>query len=448
MKKDSYFYKTFFRLFFVVALQSLIVFSVNLADSIMLGKYSETAMSGVSLANQIQFLLQCLINGTANGLVVLASQYWGKKDTQSIKKVFSASFAVAAGMSLILAAVVIFAPQSVLGILSDETEIVAEGVKYIRIMGYTYLIFAVSNMFIALLRSVETVRIGFYTSVLALVINVVLNYALIFGKLGFKEYGVKGAAYATFASRVAELIAVLVYVFVIDKKLRLKIKDVFRIEKTYFIDYLKAGLPLVGSGGSWGVAMTVQTAIIGRLGAAAIGANAVSAPIFQVAAVLYTSSSSASSVLIGKTVGENNITDVKRYAKKLQIIYLIIGVLSCGILLLAENSIIGFYDLSEETRALSRTFIKILAVTIIGSSYEAPCLCGIVSGGGETNFVFFNDIIFMWCLVLPMSALSAFVFHWSVPVTFFILKADQIAKCFVAVIKVNRYRWIRKLTRE
>ncbi len=447
MKKDKYFYKTFLHLFLVVALQSLIVFGVNLADSIMLGKYSEAAMSGVSLANQIQFLLQCLINGTANGLVVLGSQYWGKKDTASIKKVFSASFVVAAGMSLILAVVVAAAPEKVLGILSDETEIVAEGVKYIRIMSGTYLIFAVTNMLTALLRSVETVRIGFYTSVLALVINVFLNYALIFGRLGFKEYGVRGAAYATFASRAAELIAVLAYVIFIDEKLKLRLKDVFRIEKTYFIDYLKAGLPLVGSGGSWGIAMTVQTAIIGRLGAAAIGANAVSAPVFQVAAVLYTSSSSASSVLIGKTVGENDMAGVKRYAKKLQIIYLIIGALSCGVLLLAKNSIIGLYDISEETRLLSETFIKILAVTIIGSSYEAPCLCGIVSGGGETNFVFFNDIIFMWCLVLPLSALSAFVFKWSVPVTFFILKADQIAKCFVAVVKVNRFRWIKKLTR-
>lgn len=448
MKRDKYFYTTFFRLFCVVALQSLIVFSVNLADSVMLGKYSEIAMSGVSLANQIQFLLQCLINGACSGLVVLASQYWGKKDIPSIKKVFSASFAVAAFMSLALAAVVVFAPEKVLGILSGETEIVAMGVRYIRIMGFTYLIFAVTNMLTALLRSVETVNIGFYTSVLALVVNVFLNYALIFGRLGFKEYGVEGAAYATFASRVAELIAVLIYVFVIDKKLRLRVKDVFRIEKIYFLDYLKAGLPLVGSGSSWGIAMTVQTAIIGRLGAAAIGANAVSAPIFQVAAVLYTSSSSASGVLIGKTVGENDIPNVKRYAKKLQVIYLILGALSCGILLLLKNAIIGFYDITEETRLLSDTFVNILAVTIIGSAYEAPCLCGIVSGGGETNFVFFNDIIFMWCLVLPMAALSAFVFHWSIPVTFFILKADQIAKCFVAVVKVNRFRWIKKLTRE
>ena len=449
MKKsfDRYFYKTFFSLFAVVALQSLIVFSVNLADSIMLGSYSETAMSGVSLANQIQFLLQCLVNGVSNGLVVIASQYWGKQQTEPIRKVYAAALWAGVLISGTLAAAVLIAPTAVLGILSNEAAIVEAGAEYIRIMGWTYLIFAVSNLLIALMRSVESVKIGFITSLLALVVNISLNYLLIFGKAGFPEMGAVGAAWATFAARVVELIAVAVYVFFMDKKVRLKLADALRLEKDYVRDFIKAGLPLIGSGGSWGVAMSVQTAIIGRLGAAAIGANAIAAPVFQVVAVLYGSSGTASSVLIGKTVGEDDIPRVKRYTKKLQIMYLIIGVLSAGLLLALKSSILGLYSVTEETRALAAAFINILAVTVIGSAYEAPCLVGIVSGGGDTRFVLFNDLIFMWGLVLPLSFLSAFVFHWPIPVTFFILKADQIAKCFVAVVKVNRFRWIRRLTR-
>ena len=449
MKKpfDSYFYKTFFRLFSVVAFQSLIVFSVNLADSVMLGSYDETAMSGVSLANQIQFLLQCLINGVCNGMVVIGSQYWGKKQTEPIKKVYAAALWTGLAISGVLAAAVLLFPGGVLGVLSSETEIVAAGAEYIRIMGWTYPIFTIVFLLTSLMRSVETVRIGFITSLLALVVNISLNWLLIFGKWGFPEMGAVGAAWATFAARVVELVAVAIYVFAIDKKIRLKPKDAFHIEKDYVKDYLKTGLPMIGSGGSWGVAMSVQTAIIGRLGAAAIGANAIAAPIFQVVAVLYGSSGTASGVLIGKTVGEDDIPRVKRYVKKLQIMYLIIGVLSAGLLLLLKSAIIGFYSVTEETRALAATFINILAVTVVGSAYEAPCLVGIVSGGGDTRFVLFNDLIFMWGLVLPMSALSAFVFRWSIPVTFFILKADQIAKCAVAVIKVNRFRWIRRLTR-
>ncbi|MBQ6898441.1 MAG: MATE family efflux transporter [Clostridia bacterium] len=447
MLKDKYFYKTFFSLYLVVALQNIIVFSVNLADSIMLGTYSEIAMSGVSLANQIQFLLHMFVNGAANGLVVIASQYWGKKHLEPIKKVFPAAFIMGAAMSAALMAAVLISPAGILGILSDETEIVSAGAEYIKIMAFSYVIFAVTQILIALMRSVEAVRIGFYTSVLALIFNVSLNYCLIFGRLGFPEMGVKGAAVATLISRVAELIASLIYVFVIDKRLSLKIKDAFSLERAYFRDYVKAGLPLIGSGGSWGIAMTVQTAIIGRLGAACIGANAVTAPVFQVVSVLYASSSNASSVLIGKTVGENDVPRVKKYAKKLQILYIVIGLVSCALLLLSRDFIISVYDVTPETAALAATFINILSITVIGSSYEAPCLCGIVSGGGDTKFVFKNDIIFMWCMVLPLAFLSAFVFSWPVPVTFFILKSDQITKCLVAVVKVNRYKWIRTLTR-
>lgn len=445
---DKYFYKTFFSLFGIVAMQNLIVFSVNLADSIMLGSYNEAAMSGVSLANQVQYLLQCAVNGFANGLVVIASQYWGKKDTAPIKKVFSAAFITAVFTSFAMGAVVYAAPREVLGILSNETEIVEAAVDYIRIMALTYVIFAITNILTALMRSVESVKIGFVSSVLALVTNIGLNWLLIFGKLGFPEMGAIGAAYATFAARAVEFIAVTVYVFFIDKKLKTRLRDLFSCGRIYFRDYIKTGLPLVGSGSSWGVAMAVQTAIIGRLGAAAIGANAIAAPVFQVVAVLYSSTGTASSVLIGKTVGEDDIPRVKVYTKRLQKMFIVIGLVSCGLLLLLKNMILDIYDVSAETRELASVFIVILSATVIGSSYEAPCLCGIVSGGGDTKFVLFNDIIFMWCMVLPLSVLSAFVFKFPIPVTFFILKSDQITKCAVAAVKVNRYKWIRTLTHE
>ena len=445
--KDPGFYKAYFTLFFTVALQNLIVFSVNLADSVMLGRYDETAMSGVSLANQIQFFLQCAVNGAASGLVVLGSQYWGKMDIASVKKVFAAAFAVGVGIALLIALPVLLFPAAALGLLSNEAAIVAEGAAYIRILGFSYVMFAVTFLLVSLYRSVESAGLGFYASLLALVVNVALNYALIFGKLGFPSLGVKGAAWATLISRAAEMLFVLVYVFLVDRRLGLRPKDAFAVEKPYFVDFLKAGLPLVGSGSSWGIAMAVQTAIIGRLGAAAIGANAVAAPVFQVVAVFYTSASTAASVLIGKTVGENDVPRVKQRAKRLQWIFVATGLISSLILLLGRDFIIGLYDLAPETRALSVVFLTILAFTVIGSAYEAPALVGIVSGGGDTAFVLRNDLIFMWGIVLPCSALSAFVFHWPVPVTFLLLRADQILKCFVALVKVNRFRWIRNLTR-
>lgn len=446
--KDKYFYKTFFSMASVIVLQNLLIYSVNLADNIMIGNYSETAMNGVSLANQIQFLLQMLAMGAANGLGVLASQYWGTKNTKPIKKIFSSACVFGLGMSFILAVLVITMPDKILGLLTDKQDAIAEGSKYIVIMGFTYCIYTLTNLFLSMLRSVETVKIGFVVTAISLVVNIFLNYCLIFGKLGCPELGVKGAAYATFAARVVELIIVAVYVFVFDKKIKFRFRDFFVIDRNYLRDYIKAGLPLIGSSFSWGIAMTVQTAIIGRLASdAALGANNIASTIYQVVSVFYSSTSNSAAVVIGKTVGENDIPRVKTYAKRLQIIFLITGILSGITMLLTSNSIVSLYNVAPETEKLAKTFIYILSVTIVGSCYEAPCLCGIVSGGGDTKFVLYNDLIFMWGIVLPLSALSAFVFDFPIPVTFFLLKSDQILKCFVAVVKVNRFRWIKQLTR-
>ena len=446
--KDRYFYKSFFSMASVIILQNLLTYSVNLADNIMIGNYSETAMNGVSLANQIQFLLQMFAMGASNGLSVLASQYWGKKETDPIKKIFSSACIFGLGMSLLLAVFVITMPDTALGLLTDKQDAIAEGSKYIVIMGFTYCIYTLTNMFLAMLRSVETVKIGFTVTAVSLTVNISLNYCLIFGKFGFPELGVKGAAIATLAARIVELIIVAVYVFRFDKKIRFRFRDFFIIEKAYLRDYVKAGLPLIGSATSWGIAMAVQTAIIGRLDSAAVlGANNIATTIHQVVSVFYGSTSNSASVIIGKTVGEHDYDRVKTYAKRLQIIFLITGLMSGAIMFLLCDSVVSMYDIAPDTAQLAKIFIYILAVTIIGSNYEAPALCGIVSGGGDTKFVLYNDLIFMWGIVLPLSALSAFVFNFPIPVTFFLLKSDQILKCFVAVFKVNRFRWIKELTR-
>ena len=446
--KDKAFYRTFFSMTGVIALQNLITFAVNLADNIMIGGYSQTALSGVAIVNQIQFLLQMLMLGTGSAIGVLGAQYWGKKELDPIRKATSVGVLLGVMISAVMMALVFFFPTQAMGLLTNEQAVIQEGSKYLVIICFSYVLFAISNNLLSALRSVETVKIGFVVNLIALVVNIILNYGLIYGRLGLPEMGVRGAAIATLTARVVEFIVVVLYVRFWDKKICWRAKNLLHIDKVMFRDFIRVGMPLILANGIWGVAMSVQTAILGRLGEDTIAANSIATTIFQVVSVVTYAASTSSGVIIGKTVGEGDIPRVKAYTRTMQILFLGIGLMTGLVLYSCTDLIISMYDVTPAAAELARQFILVLSVTVIGTSYQCSCLTGIVTGGGDTKFVLINDLMHQWLIVIPSAFLSAFVFHGPMWLTFACLKADQILKCFVAIVKVNRYRWIHVLTRD
>lgn len=448
LTKDREFYRTFFSMLAYIALQNLIVYGVNLADNVMIGAYSEDALSGVALVNQIQFLLQMIVNGVGEGLAVLGAQYWGQRKTGPIKKVVSAATFVGVCFGLLFMVVTIVAPRQVLLLLTNEEAVIQEGMVYLSVMSYSYVIFCLTTVLLAAMRSIQNVKIGTIISLSTLLINVALNYCLIFGRLGFPRLGTQGAAIATLVARIVELGIMAVYVLCVEKKLRMRIQDFFHFDKVLFRDFLRVGSPVILSGATWGIAMGVQTAILGRMGAAAIAANSIASAIFSVVSVLSYGGSSASGVITGMAVGRGDMGKLKEYVRTMQLLFLTIGVIAGVLLFACKDLILSFYTVAADTRQLADQFISVLSVTIMGTSYQVACLTGIVRAGGNTKFVLYNDLIFMWGLVLPLSALGAFVWELSPLVVFIFLKCDQILKCFVAVWQVNSYHWVRRLTRE
>jgi putative MATE family efflux protein len=441
--REKSFYKTFFTLTVIIGLQNIITFGVNLSDNLFLGGYSEAALSGVAIANQLQFVLQMLVMGVGEGVVIMASRYWGAKDIGSIKKVSSIGMRLAILVGLIMWAVVFFFPQASLSLFTNDSQVIAEGTKFVSIICFSYIFFSITSILLATLRSVETVKIGFILSSTTLIINVCLNYLLIYGHLGFPSLGVQGSAIATLTARIIELAIVCVYVKRFDRKIFLKLSDFYRIEMGLFKRYVNLCSPILMANFIWGVAMGAQTAILGHMGAAAIAANSIATTVFQIVSVVVFASASATTVIIGKTIGEGRMDQIKAYAKTLQILYLIIGFSTGALLFITKDYVLDFYTISAEARALALQFMTVLSVTVCGTAYQMPALTGIVRSGGDTKFVLYNDTIFMWLIVLPASALCAFVFNLSPFVTFICLKSDQILKCFVAIVKVNRFRWIR-----
>lgn len=452
--KDKSFYKNFFSLLAMLALQNMIILSVNLIDNIMIGSYSEDALSGVAAVNQIQFVFQQILLGTGDALVVLGSQYWGEKRTDPIKKIFCGALILGCSFGIILFTLACFIPNGMVSIFTNDLRYIEKGAEYIRIIKYTYIIFPISTIMLASLRSVETVKIAFVSSVVSLIVNGSINYLLINGNFGFPKLGVTGAAIGTLTARVIELLLVSVYIFKGDDKLQLKIRDMFHLDKNLIFDYLKTSRAFIVVAALFGLSTALQTVILGHMDSGAteavgspIAANSISSTIYMMLKVASVGASSAASIIIGKTIGQNNIPKVKEYSKTLQLIFLGIGILTSITLFFIRTPILSLYDITDQTRELANQFILILCVTCIGTSYQMPVLTGIVRGGGDSSFVLKNDIISIWGIVLPVSFLAAFVFNASPIVVVACLNADQIFKCGAAVIKVNKFNWIKKLTR-
>lgn len=445
--KEKNFYKTFFPLMFVIMMQQLAAFMVNMVDNIMLGTYSELALSGATLVNQIQFVLQQIAAGIGMGIVVLASQYWGQRRTDVIKKIISIGFKFGFVLGCAVFAISMLAPHQVLSIFTNDEAVIAEGMRYLKVICWTYILFAVSNSLMYSLQSVETAMIGTVMSLSTMCINMCLNYCLIYGNFGAPELGIVGAAIATLVSRAVELVIILVYVLFIDKKLKMKINEILQFDFTYLKDYLKVSVPVIVSGMLWGVAQAAQTAVLGHISANVIAANSIAIVFGQIFGVLSMASANASSVMTGKTIGEGRLDVIRAYTKTLQAIFILMGIVFSGLLFLCRFAIVDIYNISEETRQLALTFIVVLSITNIGSYYQYPVAGGIISGGGMTYYIAIVDNLFMWLFVIPASALSAFVFGWPPVVTFFLLKADQVLKCIPNAIVCNRFRWVKQLTR-
>ena len=447
LTRDKGFYQSFFRLFKMLVLQNVIVFSVNLADNIMIGSFSETALSGVAAVNQIQFFFQTVITGCAEALVVLGSQYWGQNKTLPIKKAFAGAFWLAEAIGITLFFLALLLPYGILGLFSETQAIVDCGVNYIEIIKYTYPIFAATTVLLALLRTVETVKIAFYVSIMTLFVNVGINYTLIGGNFGAPALGERGAAIGTLVARALELIVVLCYLLFKDKKLSFRLSNIVRIDKTLFSDYLKLSRSFVAVGALFGASTALQTVVLGHMNDSAIAANSVATTLFQLLKVASIGAASASSVVIGKTVGAGDIGKVKEYSRTLQLMYICIGLLTSALLFTLRAPILSLYELSPETKAMANEFLLVLCVTCIGTAYQMPTITGIIRGGGDANFVVINDIISIWGIVIPVSFLAAFKWGASPTLVVFLLNSDQVFKCAAAAIKVNRYNFIKKLTR-
>ncbi|MBQ6239520.1 MAG: MATE family efflux transporter [Firmicutes bacterium] len=449
MIKDKSFYAAFFKMALVLILQQVITLSVNLADNIMIGAYSEAALAGIAAVNQVHFLFQQSTICFGSGIVILGSQYYGKNNLAPVKQLISLGMWCGVGLSFLFLGATLLFPEPIVRIYVKDEPIIAEGLEYLRIVRYTYLPFIITQILIATLRGTGDVKIVVPLSLSALGINVLANYALIYGRLGFPEMGSAGAALATLIARIAELAILIVYLSR-RNRLGLRLRDFFRkITDTRLVkDYFRVIFPIFVNGFLWGMNTSCQNSILGHMTATAIAANSVSSALYMVLKSVPKGTQLAAEFFIGKAIGEGDDSKVVQTSRTLQVLFVVVGMVSALILLALRKPFLAQYSLSPDTMKLASDFLIVLVLIMTPMSYQMATNGGIISGGGDTKFLMVLDIVSIWAIVIPLSYIMAFVVKASPLVVLICLNSDQVFKAIPAFIKANFGHWAKKLTHE
>lgn len=446
--RDRVFYRTFFTMAAILMLQKVVTISVDLLDNMMLGAYSENALAGAAVVNQIQFVFQQILFALGEGIIVLGGQYFGKKNMRSVKRI--SACAMRCGL---IAAVVFFLmtsimPDTMIRFFTSDSAIRAEGVRYLSIIRYTYLCVAVTQILLSILRSVGIVNIALILSLLSLGINCIMNYILIYGRFEAPEMGIVGAAIGTLTARLTEMF-ICIFVFVHrNKVLTMRPGDFLIRDHQLMVDYFHVTAPIFVVQLLWGFNNAVQNSILGHMDSSAIAANSVASTLFLMVKSMASGTASAAAFITAKTVGEGKKDLAQKYANTMQVLFLGVGLLSGFILFLIKNPVLSLYQLEDETRLMAGSFLNVLCITLITMSYQMPVNTGIIKGGGDTKYSMILDLISIWGIVIPLSYIMAFAAKASPVCVIWCLNSDQIFKCVPAYIKVNHRQWIKKLTND
>ena len=443
-----HFYKQVLMLVIPMALQNLINVGVNATDVMMLGRVGEKVLSGSSLAGQVQFVMTLFLFGITSGATVLTAQYWGKKDTRSIEKIMAIGMfaGISAGLFFTIASELF--PEQILGIYTSDPAVIKEGVKYLRIVALSYVIVAMTQVYLYIMRSIERVIIATVVYSTSLVTNFVLNAVLIFGLFGFPELGIRGAAIATLVSRIIEFSIVLWYSKFKNKIVKFHLKDMFHIDKGLLKDFLVYAAPVIVNELLWGLGSSTNTAIIGHLGSAAVAANSVAQVTRQMATVVVFGVSNATAIYLGKTIGEKKYELAKIFGRKFVKLSLITGLMGGALILLVSPIVNHVMELSTEAQGYVTFMFFVMSYFTVCQALNTTVIVGVLRSGGDTKYGLLVDIGGMWCFSILFGAIAAFKFHASVPVVYAILMSDEVIKVPIALQRFYSYKWIKNITRE
>ena len=445
MIRDKRFYKSFAGLTLSIALQNLLTYSVNLADNIMIGRYSQDALSGVSLCNQYQFFLQMLVVGVSEGIVVLGTRYWGKKELKPIPSIIGCGLRFGCGMALVLFLIALLFPRQMIGLMTNDAAVAAEALKYLKIICFTYILFAGTNMLASSLRSIGIVKIGYMLAGSTLCINIVLNYILIYGHFGAPALGVRGAAIATVISQFANCLCMLAMLPACGGALCRENAGKTAHTRFQWKQYAVMLLPILICELMWSVGENVYAAIYGHLGTDASAAMTLTTPVQSLVIGALCGLSQAASVIIGKKLGNGENEDAYRSSIKLVKYGFVGSLILSALIVLTRGLYTEIYSVEDSVKIMVQ---QILVAYAIISPFKIQNMIlggGVLRSGGKTHYIMVIDLVGTWVFGVPLGLLTAFVFHLPIAAVYFILSLEECIRFAITVVVFRRRSWMQQL---
>ncbi len=429
-----------------IVIQNLISNFVNFADTIMLGRVSQTALSAGSLAGQVYFILSIIYFGLASSITILSSQYWGKQDYKTIGSIFGIGLIISALFSIPAALLAFIIPEKVLLFWTTDQLLIAEGAKYLRIVSFSYLCMCLSQPYLSTMKSCERVRLSTRISVTALIVNVIGNAILIFGLFGLPAMGIRGAAIATCIARFTEL-GMCVYDYFHQKILSYDPRTFFRIPSQLYRDFHRHCLPAFINDVIWGFAFNMNSVIMGHLGSDMVAASSVVGIVREIVTVVGFGIATGSAILLGKEIGAGNTELARKDASSILKLTFQVSLVQAALLYLISGFIPSLVVISDTAKQYLLYMLHISCLYTIGQVINTLLIASFFRCGGDSRYGMRLDVISMWGFAVPVGLLAAFVFHLPPLTVYTLLCLDEAVKLPFALIHYRKGNWINDLTR-
>jgi putative MATE family efflux protein len=453
LRQGPGFYRRLFSLALPLILQNLITTSLGFVDTFMVGLLGNVELSAVTAANTPIFLVQVIIFGLMSGLTVLASQYWGRGDIESINRCMGVAMYAGLAVSVTMAAVLFIAPVPVLGLVTDNQLLVELGAPYLRIVGVSYIFNSVSSVYVSMQRSAENPQLGLKIFGVSMLLNSFLNYCLIFGKLGAPALGITGAAIATLSSRVAEFAIVAVYALR-NRRIPLNFRALLRPGTDFVRRFAIYSAPVILNETLWGLGTSVMTAIMGHMSNSTdmLAAYAIMGNIDKFSTVSCFGLAAATAVIVGKRIGEGASKEtVYSLGLCLLTVSTAVGVviaLCLGLLLptVFIPYLYPLFKLTKEATTIAATMCVVYACVMPMRAFDITNITGLLRAGGDSRTAAVLDLTPLWVVAIPLTALSALVLEAPIAVICLCIQSENLCKMPLGVIRLRSRKWINDIT--